>query len=160
MKHYSRFAAAAVVALLGCSDSVGVGSNPALAAQLRKAPTSLQLGPVTLTAAAYLWRDFMPVSESNGMPLAGVFTVRTQDPSIHMPVNLDAAWVLNGDMVWKAPLEFDPLLDPAPGSIVMKAYNGPKWAPGTIVDVVVQVSATDGSPRFIRVAGVVIQRTD
>lgn len=152
----------AALALTGCSQNVGPGPDPILAASLRQAPTSVQIGEATLTLHAYLWRDFMPGPGMSpaGSPLMGSFMIRAQDPAIHPPVTFEALWVVNGAMVWSATLEGNPLADPAPGTILTMARNGPKWPTGATVDVIARVGLADGGTRLIRVAGVVIQRTD
>lgn len=146
----------AALALLGCSGNAGPDTNPALAARLRKAPTSVQVGEATLTLSAALWRDFEPPAQPGGSPLIGSFTISTQNPAIYPQVTFDALWVVNGTMVWSATLENNPLADPAPGMILKMARNVPKWTPGTTGDVIAQVGLTDGSSRLIRVAGVLI----
>lgn len=89
--------------------------------------------------------------------LRGSFAIRTQSPEIFPPVTFDALWVVNGESVWKADIRYDPLADPAPGTILKIAENDPKWPSGTAVDVIAQVGLTDGSKRLLRVSGVVIQ---
>lgn len=157
------FPLSALVALLalGCS-SQGPQTNPVLAANLRKAPTTVQVGEATLQLSAYLWRDFMPGPEmlaANGSPLMGSFAIRTQSPAIHPPVTFDALWVVNGADIWTAKLENNPLADPAPGTIPKIARNGPRWATGITVDVIAQVGLGNGTKKLIRTS-VTIVRTE
>ena len=152
----------AALLLAGCSGNTGPRTDPVLATNLRQAPTSVQIGPVTLHLSAYLWRDFMPgpqMSPMNGSALMGTFVLSTQDPAVFVPVTFDALWVVNGEEIWSAKLENNPLVDVVPGTILKVARDGPRWATGITVDVVARVGLTDGTKRLIRVS-TVIQRTE
>ena len=156
----SRAVLATLIASLmisGCSNNVGPETNSALAASLRKAPTSVQVGEAILSLSASVWREPLPVRSPGPSTLRGSFAIRTQSPDIFPPVTFDALWVVNGATVWTADIHFDPLADPAPGTILKVAENGPTWPSGITVDVIAQVGLTDGSKRLLRAGGVVIQ---
>ena len=123
--------------------------NPTLAA-LRAAPASVKVGTVTIVMTPYLWRDFEPPVPPGGRPLTAIISVATSDTAVFPPVELEAAWIVNGGQVWHPVLEYDPLVDPYPNTILKFGRNGPTWAPGTLVDVIVRVRDTSGHAYLIR----------
>ena len=150
------------LAFTACSHGTEPTTDPVLAGNLRQAPTSVQVGEATLHLSAYLWRDFTPgpqMSPVNGSPLMGTFTIATQSSTIYPPVTFDALWVINGEEIWTAKLEDNPLVDPMPGTILKIARNGPRWDTGITVDVVAQVRLADGTKRLIRTS-TTINRTE
>jgi hypothetical protein len=157
MRYRASATLVTMLTLSACSNGVGPESNAVLAANLRKVPTSVRVGEATLSLSASLWRDPLPVTSPGPSSLRGSFAIRTQSPTIFPPVTFDALWVVNGASVWKADIHFDPLADPAPGTILKVVENGPKWPSGTAVDVIAQVGLTDGSKRLLRASGLVIQ---
>lgn len=143
-------------ALLGASVAIGCArstaprfDNPSLAT-LRSAPTFAQVGSQTLILSAHLWRDFEPPVPPGGGPLTAVFVVSTSDTASMPAVEADIGWLVNGTEVWRAVLENSELADPYPNTILKFAYNGPKWAPGTLVDVIVRVRDASGETYLIR----------
>lgn len=146
---------AAALALItsACSRSTAPSADSPTLTTLRSAPASAKVGEKTLVLSAYLWRDFMPPVPAGGPPTTLVVSIATSDSAVAPNVTLDAAWVVNGSDVWSPALEFDPLVDPYPNTILKFGRNGPKWEPGTTVDVVVRVRAPDGRSYLIRSAG-------
>ncbi len=142
----------AASAALGCSHaSAPAADNPSLAA-LRSAPPSAEVGLQTIILTASLWRDFEPPVPPGGRPLTVVIVVSTSDRAMWPAVELEAAWVVNGQDVWRPVLEYDPLVDPYPNTILKVGRDGPRWAPGTSVDVVVRVRDTAGRAYLIQAA--------
>jgi hypothetical protein len=119
-------------------------------ASLRAAPSSAKVGTLTIVLSAYLWRDFMPPVPAGGRPLVATIVVATSDTAVAPPVELEAAWIINGEEVWKPNLQFDPLVDPYPNTILKVGRDGPKWTAGATVDVVVRVRDTAGNAHLIR----------
>jgi hypothetical protein len=120
-------------------------------AELRKAPTEIVIDGQRITLTTSMWRDFMPSMPpvKNGHPLTAVLSV----PS---PARIESAWFIRGRDVWKPPLQEQDLNDPTkpnlPGSPVFRAVarGGPKWGPGTNVDVVVRVKDRRGRFHLLR----------
>lgn len=155
MRYFTTLAALACLAT-GCSAVTAPdASSPTLAA-LRSAPSSVKVGATTLVLSADLWRDFMPPVPAEGRPLTAVISVASSDSSVPPGVDLEAAWVVNGAEVWQPVLEFDPLVDPYPNTILKFGRNGPKWDPGTVVDVIVRVRDSSNRSYLIRSAGEVV----
>ena len=118
----------------------------------------MTIGGQVLYLESYLWRDFMPVTTPEGRPLAAVLRVRAASGTIPPSLDVDSAWVVKGDEVWAtAPRVAHPA--EAAGELELVARDGPRWAPGEQVDVVVRVRS--GSTRaLLRAAGQRIRRTD
>lgn len=138
----------------------GGGDAPDLAT-LEGAPTSVMVDGQTLLLAARLWRDFMPLSPPDGRPLRAVLTVTTlAGQPLPEGLSLDRVWVINGAEVWSGAVASrqDDGRNPSTASWI--AEDGPKWGPGIAVDVVVRLRGAAGSPALLKVAGVLITRTD
>lgn len=141
-------------ALLGaCAGEIPTGSD---LDELRSAPTQVSVDGKALVLGAELWRDFMPVSPPDGQPLVAVLQLRTQDGSpAPAGVALRQVYVVFSDQLWAAePRREDP------GSDRWVARNGPKWAPGARVDVVVRLEGADGKAYLLRAPDVTIGRTE
>ena len=134
--------------------AVSCAGNPAepdvSLADLRNTPTTVTLEGKPVEIAVSLWRDFMPISPPDGKPLTMV--LRTQSSS---PVSdIVRAWVVNGSDVWNSAPERNA------GTADWVSRDGPKWTPGTRVDVVVRLRAQGGSETRLRIPSVLIERTD
>ena len=155
MRHLLLLATLATLACVAtaCVDATAPDANTPTLATLRSAPSSVKVGETTVVLSAYLWRDFMPVIPAGGPPTTLIVSVASSDSSVAPAVELEAAWVVNGKEVWTPVLEFNPLVDPYPNTILKFGYNGPKWTPGTLVDVIVRVRDSTGRAYLIRSAG-------
>lgn len=157
----TAFRSLAAILLAGCVDITAPDNDTPTELTLREAPTSVSVGEKILVLRTSLWRDFMPIAPPDGQPMAGVFSVETDDRSPFPPgVTIERAWVLNGSVAWAPELTHDPLIDPGPWQRLMIGRNGPKWGPGITVEVIVEIGFADGSRRLLRQPDVVIQRTD
>jgi hypothetical protein len=136
--------------LIGCSQQP-TAPDP-VDPDLNAAPTSVIVSGKTLTLAAWLGRDFMPISPPDGKPLGGVLTVRTADGSVvPADVRAETAWVVLGVDVWSAaPREERSRSDTAPVYEVV-VREGPKWGPGVDVDVVVRLRTGNGAAYLLSV---------
>ena len=144
----------------GCAGSTAPRSDYPSLATLRSAPTSAQVGSQTLILSAQLWRNFEPPVPPGGRPMTAVFVVSTSDTASMPAVEADVGWLVNGTEVWRAVLENNELADPYPNTILKFAYNGPKWAPGTLVDVIVRVRDVSGKTYLVRAANRPVERLD
>jgi hypothetical protein len=155
----------ALLLIAGCGRSPTApwsGRYLTTAAELtavRGAPEEVRPGGLPLRLAAYLWRDFMPVSPPNGEPLAMVLRVAALDAT-PFPADLavDVAWVLKGPRVWATRVEEISRPAGAP-AIEVRAARGPRWDPGTVVDVVVRLRDAKGGVWYLAVKGQTIQAT-
>jgi len=111
-------------------------------------------------ADAYLWRDFMPISEPSGKPLAASVKIQVDSGAFPVDVTVDHVWVY-GPTVWE-PAQLEIRRSPDAGTpgdqIEVFASGGPKWDPGTVVVVDVRL-ISGATTRVLRTAGVTIQRT-
>jgi hypothetical protein len=151
----------------GCgSDPTGPGLAPwdlmgvAQLAAVRGAPEEVQIGGVKLRLSTYLWRDLMPVAPPDGEPLRALLSIATADSSAFpATVKADAAWVLNGGLVWATAVQESRRV---PGEPVLEVFaeGGPKWGPGIEVDVVVRLRAAAGKSWYLKALRQPIHRTD
>lgn len=144
---------AVLMAIAGCGTACRC-CRPA-AASPASAPERVEIDGHEYVLYAHAWRDFQPVAPPDGQPL--VVSVRVSEPTngLAIPASfpIDRVWVLNGKKQWSAP--------PEPGTNRSDAVvrGGPKWDPGTNVEVVVQLR--QGKQTWLlRHAGVEIKRTD
>lgn len=131
------------------------------AARLRAVRTTLEISGSELRARARLWRDFMPPAAADGSPLAANMIVETVGgESVPPDLVVVAAWLAAGDEVWK-PSTLRPRDPPRePRSLEVTARAGPRWPPGSRVDVVVRLEDANGVRRNLRAPDQVIRRTD
>jgi hypothetical protein len=140
---------------------------------LRNAPTVAVISSTSLHLSASPWRDFMPgMWGLDGSPLMIVLKVTTADQKpFPSGMRMDRAWVLFGDRVWeisdlRGRLKDQP--NPEEGWINCSASttcqttarNGPKWGPGVLVDVVIQLTDREGKQHFLQARGQYINRSD
>lgn len=147
-----------LVVTAACSDAQTAPSP--LPSDLVAAPTRVSLAGKSLLLDASLWRDFMPIAPPDGHPLMGVLRVQTDDGTgVPATVTVDMAWVLNGADVWRAvPREERARAATAPAyEVVLR--DGPKWAPGVHVDVVVRLRDPNGRETLLRAANRPIEAT-
>lgn len=130
-------------------------------AELRTAPEVASLEGVAVRLEAFAWRDFQPISPSDGKPLIVVVRIKREDEKV-VPSTLktDALWVVNGELAWAASVREEQPRAPESSFFEAVARNGPKWGPGVAVDVVVRLRGSSGQRELVQVRGQVIQRTD
>jgi hypothetical protein len=107
-----------------------------------------------------LWRDFMPVSPPGGRPLIASLMLTSEDGNA-FPRSIDAdhIWAFNGDQTWDASsveLRRAPEAGTPSNGMEIVAREGPKWDPGTRVDVVLRVRS-GGVEYLIGLRGVEIK---
>lgn len=137
---------------------------PAVAAPLRQFPElraaaeKVTLGGMTLSLEAHLWRDFQPLSPPDGKPLNAVLLIRSgHGKPVTSVVNVDAAWVVHGDLVWAISVVERQDRGGERGRFAIR--GGPKWGPGVTVDVIVRVRDDDGHVALVISRGRLIERT-
>jgi hypothetical protein len=148
-----------VAALTGCKSSM-TAPNP-VPAQVSGAPTSLTVGASSVTLSASLWRDFMPgpgaSPDGSGLMVSASVQTAAATP-LPDDLTIGSVWVLNGDQLWTT-TQVENRRD-TPFVQTGVARNGPHWAPGVPVTLVVGVRTGDGPERFVRADAVPIGRTD
>lgn len=126
-----------------------------------RAPDRVTIGGRAYRVAeASAWRDFMPVSEPGGKPLAVVVRVAAEDGrAFPADITADHLWVY-GPTTWElATVEVRraPEGGTPASQIEVFVNGGPKWDPGTEVEIVVRLRAGNAT-YLLRVSGVAIQR--
>ncbi|MBI4546860.1 MAG: hypothetical protein HY707_02695 [Ignavibacteriae bacterium] len=79
--------------------------------------------------------------ERGGYPIYGICFIHATDSTpLPSSLTMDIAWLVHNQEVWKTELVDDHTLnDPERVTMAKTFRNGPKWLPGTVVDVIVQV---------------------
>ena len=154
-------AAIAVASLLGaCRSTTGPVVGPA-GAEVRAAPTRAVVAGQNVRLDAYLWRDFMPASPPDGKPLVVVARVRGDSgATVGTGVTADSLWVIAGEQAWAARATEEQPRGATGAGFEVVARDGPKWGPGTRVDVVVRLRDGAGAVVYVRAADQLILRTD
>jgi hypothetical protein len=126
------------------------------------APLSVTIEGQRVVLVPYLYRDFQPIAPPDGRPLIAVLRVQSADgtPLATTTFRVDAALVHEGSSVWIASVGEERLASPSPVYYEVVARDGPKWAPGTSVDVVVRIRERSGAIQHLRATGQLIQRTE
>jgi hypothetical protein len=139
----------------GAEVSVNSSSDqiPPLPSGVRDAPVSLSVGGLVFRLHAYIYRNFMPLATSQddaGLAAQEKRSAMTatitlaDDHGLPVPPTLHAEkiWILQGESVWETNAIEERRNDTRCDFVVR---NGPKWQPGSSVDVIVRL--TDGSSR-------------
>jgi len=118
---------------------------------LLAAPTEIEIDGRRLVFDAIPWRDFMPaVGEENGSGL--IVVARAEDPDenpLPSEIGIEKLWVVQGADVWTpAEIEEGPRTWPWRRESVVR--DGPRWEPGTVVHVIVQLGDAAGGTWWLR----------
>ena len=150
-------AVCAVVVLSGCGTACRWCRSST--ASIASAQERVEIDGREYTLSASAWRDFQPVAPPNGQPLIVVVKVSSADgTSLPAGLSMDRVCVLDGKKEWSAAPE-PATREPAAARLESVVRGGPKWDPGTKVDVVVRLK--QGKQAWLlRQAGVTIKRTD
>ena len=128
--------------------------------KLQAAPTQISIAGRSYKIEAFVWRDFMPISPPDGKPMIANIKLVAEDGN-SVPSNLipDKLWVIKTDdqQVWEINFTDPPRL--SGGTVEIVARNGPKWEPGTDIDVVVQLSDGGNKTYLLRSPSQKVQRT-
>lgn len=149
--------ATASLLLAGCDQATTISPQPSL---LKDVPTQVRVDGYDLVLDAYVGRDFMPISPPDGKPMVAVLRIRTADGRpFPTGVTADRVSVVNGDQVWTAAARKEHDSQQA-NTLEVVARDGPKWEPGTLVDVVVYLHDASGREHLLRAPDQRIQRSD
>ena len=147
----------------GIYDREGVYENTQLIEKLNsEAVETLIIGGNSFVLEAYLWRDFMPVSSSDGNLLISINWL-TDINSVKIPDNIRMLqqYVIYGGSIWIANYENEASPNQLVYRIEKVSRNGPQWGPKVYVDVISKVrdSKTD-KIHYIKCKNAYIERTD
>lgn len=145
-------------------DSIKFIGDKELILQIKeKAVDTLTIGPNSFVLAAYLWRDFMPVSPPNGKPMISInWLISTDSVKIPYNISMERQYVIYEDKIWVADYENEA---PTPSLPIFKlervSRNGPKWEPRIYVDVISQIHDSESKKDyFIERENVYVIRSD
>jgi hypothetical protein len=160
MERRSIRVALSLLVVCACSRGGPTGPDSLLDSNLTNAPTSTVLAGHTLTLRASLWRDFQPITPPDGKPLVAVLQVNTDNGSaVPSTIRAELVSVIYGTQVWSSvPQEERARVETAPLYEVV-ARDGPKWAPGVTVDVVVRLRDGNGPASLLRATNQLVRAT-
>ena len=146
-----------VLVATACSDAT---TAPRASSELLEAPTAVSVGTRSLVLEPFVYRDFMPGGPVGGTPMIAGLRIRATDGApLPRTLRADSVWVVAGPHVWATLAGEHRFSDTAPFTYESVARDGPKWAPGTHVDVIVRVRDGDGTARLLRAADQVVHAT-
>jgi hypothetical protein len=129
-------------------------------AALRAIPKRVSISSTTLRISVHLWRDFQPICPPDGKPLIAFVRVSAVAEALLPAISADRIAVIRGGQAWIAPVVEETLDSRGDSHLTVAARNGPKWGPGVLVDVVLELRDADGKAHLIRVPNEEIGRTD
>jgi hypothetical protein len=144
------------ISLASAPTSLAMPMGPDLPTlqQLQTMPNSVRIGDRTYRLDLSLWRDFMPIVPKGGRPMQTQIkliadgAIPTDGPTI------DGLWIIQGSRAWRSTK-----LDPPQrrkDQIETNARTGPKLAPKSKVDVVVQIRDRIGKRYWLRAADQIV----
>lgn len=127
---------------------------------LLTAPREIKVADQEYMLETYLWRDFMPVSPPGGkLLIALIQVVELNEAPIAPDLELEYLWIIHDREIWFT--TFTDEIPPSPEHELHRiARDGPRWDPGTEVDVIVGLSRGNGPIELLRAPGQMIRRTD
>ncbi len=127
---------------------------------LLSAPETVEIDGRQYVLETYLWRDFMPISPPGGKPLmASIRVTATDERAFPATLKVDRVWVVSdAQQVWETDLGGE-ARQPTANQLETIARNGPKWEPGTTVDVIIRLIDSDNRSYLLRASGQQIVRT-
>lgn len=129
--------------------------NPSLG-QLRAAPATATLDARVLGLQVFASRDFMPITPPGGRPLiVSARVVAADSGAVPAALVVERLWVVRGDSVWIGGTA-EQRRDPDGSFLEVVAREGPRWAPGDRVEVIVEVRGAGGRRVMLRAADVTI----
>ena len=152
----------ALALLAGCSSGTSTPqTNLPTAAQLRAVQTSVGVAGKTLKGSTYVWRDLMPTVIVPGQPTtSGIMvtcTVKTEDnAAVPGGLRAERITVANGEEVWSS-TEVEIRSDE--NSFGATVRNGPEFAVGSSLDVVIYFRDSSGGVYELRAPGAVVVAT-
>ncbi|MCC6930065.1 MAG: hypothetical protein IT359_13865 [Gemmatimonadaceae bacterium] len=166
----------ALLALTACGTSspetngaprAGESSMPGTETLLA-APMQLAVGDDSLSLEVEAWRSFQPLLDSASARLIAVLRVstRAKDSSnagsrgVPGALGVDAVWLVRGSEVVRGEAREEQPREAGVSTVEFVLRDGPTWAVGDSIDVVVTVSGVSDAPRLLRAPRVAIARVD
>ncbi len=128
--------------------------------RLKRAPVQLDVKDFKIIMEAYLWRDFMPIGPPEGKPLkVSIKLIAERRKEFPKFIEAKHLWVIKAEEIWHTTiLKIQP--PEYPNQKIIFAEDGPKWDPGTEVDVTILLKDKKSHEiYFLRSPNQIIQRT-
>lgn len=141
-----------LLVLLACGAFATEGPTAELpeSADLANAPFRADVGGLTATLRADVWRDLMPGDGSHGL-IARVDLVG--DAPLPADLALERVYVVRGDRVWSAPFTGEERPPRPPNELEKVARDGPWWDDQLRVDVIVRMRTPAGDTAWLASRG-------
>ena len=138
------------------------GTRPGLLESvLNVAPATATVAQVDYIAKVYPYRDFMPVRGQAERGLIAIAQICRGDfLAIPRDLHLKHIWVFQGRECWSAELGEEQEDFGSGVCRVAVAREGPKWQPGSKVDVVIGFVIGDSGMYIVRTATTEIEQAD
>lgn len=139
---------------------------PALAVtsaqSLRDVPLRVEEGGATLTLAVEAWRSFQPtIGAEAGDPLIAILRLNAdRTGGIPGALRADSAWIARGDEVLRVTAREEQPREAAARWVEFVVRDGPRWAPGDSIDVVLALGGLRAPQVLLRAPRVPILRVD
>lgn len=158
-----RRAATLLLACVACAQPEP-STPPAIvrtAESLRAVSTELRVGTAAFTAEVEAWRSFQPLVGAAGDPLIAVVRVRGGgEGGVPGALAADTVWLVRGaEVVTGVAREEQPREGDA-HTVEFVVRDGPRWAPGDSIDVIVALTGLDATTHLVRAPRVTIARVD
>ncbi len=150
VKSAGSLAFAVVLSVLsGCKDAPTESVLQVIPIDVRQAPVVATVGTLSVHLTPYVWRDFMPGTTPTGQAMIASLSVESIDGQpLRDPPLIEELWVISGDSAWYSARLGE--LTITATSVTVVARNGPNWATGIPIDVVVRLRDTDGRRTYLR----------
>jgi len=146
---------------IGTTLVITLNNNTEFQTNLLNSPEIVHHNGYDLILETFLWRDFMPGSNSEGSDLMAIIFIIAEN-AMEFPQSIDAVrmWIFNGEDVWETDLEDLPEDYPKNNNeLVKRADGGPKWETKISVDVVIKLRTIQGENYFIKAINQYIEET-
>jgi hypothetical protein len=129
-------------------------------AALRAVPLRVSISSTSLRISVFLWRDFQPTFDRDGHLLIAAVRVSTVAEALLPEISAGRIAVIRRGQAWIAPMVEENPYSRGDSHLEVVARNGPRWGPGILVDVILELRDSSGKAHLIRVPDEEIERTE
>lgn len=154
----SRGIALALGAVMACAAP---GDAPQRSFEaLHAAGAEARIGGATLSVSAEAWRSFQPIRGEAGEPLLALVRVHARGGTVPTGLVVDGVYLLRGDELFSGVPREEQQRERNASVVEYMLRNGPAWAPGDSIDVVVSVRPSSGTTLLLRTPRTTVLRVD
>lgn len=151
----------ATLSLVACSGGSGAEDVPERSLEtLRLASLSVRVDDATLDVSAEAWRSFQPIADAKEQPLMTLVRVRSTGAPLPTSLALDGIYLIRGEEVHATMGREEETRASAARFAEFMVRDGPPWAPGDSIDVVVALKSGGATTLLLRAPRVAITRVD